>query len=90
MTEETEGNPDRVVQAINQLVQEVQSLAQGQQELWAELDRRTTIDPGSLALAQKLEQVHNDLRWLLGLVGAAAGPVEDDGTEEPVENQQED
>lgn len=87
MSQEAEGDPDRVIQALNELVQQVQSLAQDQQELWAELDRRTTIDPGSLALAQKLEQVHNDLRWLLGLVGAVNGPVENEDTEKSEEEE---
>lgn len=77
MSQEAEGDPDRVIKAINQLSKEVQSLSQGQQALWEELDRRTTIDPGSLVLAQKLEMVHSDLRWLLGLVGAVNGPVQD-------------
>lgn len=84
MEQETEGDPNRVVEAINTLTREVQSLAQGQQELWAELDRRTTVDPGSLALAQKLEMVHSDLRWLLGLVGAVNVPDtgQDDNSKE--------
>lgn len=89
MEQEIEGDPNRVVEAINTLTREVQTLAQGQQELWEELDRRTTIDPGSLALAQKLEQVHNDLRWLLGLVGAVNGPVEDPPTDDDSKEEEE-